>query len=125
MKKIPDSFVPDRKSKEYPTEIGSQKFSSDDIALFKLESAQKVKKYYTQKFNELSSQYELLLSEISINEMIFNSKINFEPIVGETYYLYKSDTKNYLSIISPDEWNKQSSFIGKFQLLSDGRWQQL
>lgn len=125
MKKIPDSFVPDRKSKEYPTEIGSQKFSPDDIALFKLESAQKVKKYYTQKFNELSSQYELLLSEISINEMIFNSKINFEPIVGETYYLYKSDTKNYLSIISPDEWNKQSSFIGKFQLLSDGRWQQL
>ena len=125
MKKIPDSFVPDRKNKEYPTEIGSQKFSPDDIALFKLASGQKVKKYYTQKFSELAAAYESLLSEISTNEMLYAAKINFEPIVGSTYYLYKSTSGNFLSLLSPDEWGKQSIFIGKFQLLSDDRWQQL
>jgi len=122
MKKIPDSFVPDRKIKEYPTEIGSQKFSPDDVALFKSASGQKVKNYYTQKFSELAAAYESLISEISVNEMLYSAKINFEPVVGSTYYLYKSDSGNFLSLLSPEEWGKLSSFIGKFQLLSDGRW---
>lgn len=123
MKKIPDSYVPERNIKEYPTEIGSQKFSPDNISLFKFSSGQKIKNYYTQKFNELHSAYESLISEITINEMLYSAKINFEPIVGSSYYLYSSEKGNFLSILSPDEWGKESNFIGKFQLLSDGRWQ--
>jgi len=41
MKEKPDSFVEDRRLKSYPTEIGSQKFSPDDIQLFKLEKKSK------------------------------------------------------------------------------------
>ena len=47
MKKLPDSFVPDRRTKEYPTEVGSHNFQPDDIALFKIEKAQKIKSYFT------------------------------------------------------------------------------
>ena len=36
----PDYYVEDRRLTEYPTEIGSQKFSPDDIQLFKLEKHQ-------------------------------------------------------------------------------------
>ena len=43
MKKVPDSFVEDRRLKSYPTEIGSQKFSPDDIQLFKIEKTSKLK----------------------------------------------------------------------------------
>ena len=38
-KKLPDSYVPERRLKEYPTELGSQNFSPDDIQLFKLEKS--------------------------------------------------------------------------------------
>lgn len=123
MKKLPDSFVPDRKNKEYPTEIGSQKFSPDNIQLFKLDKAQKVKTYFSSKFDEIAKQYEDLLKEISINERLYKCKHNFEPVVGNTYYLYKKQNQEeFLSIISPDEWIHNFDYIGKFQLLSDGRW---
>jgi hypothetical protein len=41
-KKIPDSYVPDRRLKSYPTELGSQNFSPDDITLFKIEKTNKL-----------------------------------------------------------------------------------
>ena len=48
MKKVPDSFVEDRRLKSYPTEIGSQKFSPDDIQLFKIEKKQiNIRQTYT------------------------------------------------------------------------------
>lgn len=121
-KKLPDSFVPNRRSKEYPTEIGSQKFSPDDIQLFKLEKTTKIRKFYTQKFDELAKQYESLLKDISINEMIYSAKHNFEPVVGESYFLYKKEEGNFLSMISPTEWGNKFECLGKFQILSDGRW---
>jgi hypothetical protein len=37
--KLPDSYVPDRYTKSYPTEIGSQPFEPDNIELFKLDLA--------------------------------------------------------------------------------------
>ena len=42
-KKLPDSYVPDRRLKSYPTELGSQRFSPDDITLFKIEKTNKLK----------------------------------------------------------------------------------
>ncbi len=122
MKKLPDSFVPDRKTKEYPTEIGSQKFSPDNISLFKLEKTQKVKTYFTSKFDEIQKQYQDLMDEIITNERLYKSNHNFEPVLGIDYHLYKRENgEEFLSMISPTEWDK-FEFIGTFQLLSDGRW---
>lgn len=126
MKKIPDSFVPDRKSKEYPTEIGSQRFSPDNISLFKLEKTQKVKSYFTSKFDEMSKQYEDLMNEILTNERLYKANHNFEPITGNKYHLYKKENGDeFISLIGPDEWKNKFEFIGTFQFQSDGRWIQL
>jgi hypothetical protein len=126
MKKVPDSFVPDRKIKEYPTEIGSQKFQPDNISLFKIEKTQKIKTYFTSKFDEIQKQYQDLISEISLNERLYMAKHNFEPIFGQTYYLYKKQNfEEFLSIISPDEWIHNFEFIGKYQLQTDGRWSEV
>lgn len=121
-KKIPDSYVPDRKLKSYPTELGSQKFSPDDITLFKIEKTNKLKHHYTSKFEEIQKEYQKLMEEILINERLYLAKHNFEPISGQSYYLYKKDNEEFLSIISPDEWRNRYHFIGKFQFSSDGRW---
>ena len=124
-KKRPDSFVENRLSKEYPTEIGSQPFSPDNINLFKLEKTTKIKKYYSARFEEMAKEYDLLLKEISINERLYKAKHNFEPISGEIYHLYiKENGEEFLSLISPDQW-KKFEHIGSFQFLSDGRWEQV
>jgi len=121
-KKLPDFFVENRKTKEYPTEIGSQKFSPDNISLFKSEKTSKIKHIYSQKFDELKKEYETLVKEIQINEMIYSSVYNFEPVIGKIYFLYQKEESKFLSLISPDEWGNKFPFIGKFQLQSDGRW---
>lgn len=122
-KKIPDSYVSDRRIKSYPTELGSQKFSPDDITLFKIEKTNKLKHHYTSKFEEIQKEYQKLMNEISINERLYLAKHNFEPIPGQSYYLYQKDTEEFLSIISPEEWSNRYIFIGKFKFLSDGRWE--
>lgn len=121
-KKLPDSYVPDRRLKEYPTELGSQNFSPDDIQLFKLEKTSKLKHHFSSKFEEIQKEYQKLIREISINERLYLAKHNFEPLAGHTYFLYQKDNEEFLSIISPEEWKYRYTYIGKFQFLSDGRW---
>ena len=121
-KKLPDSYVPERRLKEYPTELGSQNFSPDDIQLFKLEKTSKLKHHFSSKFEEIQKEYQKLIKEISINERLYLAKHNFEPISGHIYFLYEKEEGEFLSIISPVEWNNKYIYIGKFQFLSDGRW---
>jgi hypothetical protein len=122
-KKLPDSYVPDRRLKSYPTELGSQRFSPDDITLFKIEKTNKLKHHYTSKFEEIQKEYQKLMNEISINERLYLAEHSFEPIAGETYHLYKKESgEEFLSLISPEQW-KRFEFIGSYKFLSDGRWE--
>ena len=123
MKEKPDSFVDDRRLKAYPTEIGSQKFSPDDIQLFKLEKTSKLKHLFSSKFSELQSEYKKLIDEINTNERLYLAKHNFEPIPGKSYHLYiKESGEEFLSLISPKEWGDRFEYVGTFEFLSDGRW---
>jgi hypothetical protein len=122
-KKMPDSFVENRLSKRYPTEVGAPKFEPDNISLFKIEKTSKIKKYYSSKFEEMTKEYENLMAEIKVNERLYMASHNFEPISGETYHLYKKESgEEFLSLISPEQW-KKFDFIGSYKFLSDGRWE--
>lgn len=124
--KKPDSYVFDRVLKTYPTEIGSQPFKPDEIELFKLDKSNKLKHHYVSKFEELKSEYQRLMEDISMNERIYQSSYNFQPIVGQIYYLYKKENDDeFLSIISPIEWNNRYQLIGSYQLQTDGRWNEI
>lgn len=121
-KKLPDSYVENRKSKSYPTEIGSPNFRLDDIDLFKSNQSVKLSNFYNQKFEQIKSEYLNLLEDIKTNERIYKSKYSFEPIVGNVYHLYlNSEGCEFLSIIAPDEW-KNKKFIGSYLFDTDGRW---
>ena len=122
-KKMPDSFVENRLSKRYPTEVGAPKFEPDNISLFKIEKTSKIKKYYSSKFEEMTREYEKLMSEIQMNERLYMTSHNFEPTSGEIYHLYKKESgEEFLSLISPEQW-KKFDFIGSYKFLSDGRWE--
>jgi hypothetical protein len=45
-------------------------------------------------------------------------KFSFEPVIGEIYHLYRDAAGlNFLSLIGPQEWNKEH--IGTFKLNSE------
>jgi hypothetical protein len=45
--------------------------------------------------------------------------ISFEPVIGQTYYLYEGTTK-FVSILSPQEFRKET--LGATKLCADGYW---
>lgn len=105
----------------YATNIGAPLIKVDDVVSWKSRGISTVNKEFENKFNELKIQYQNLMNEFEWNELVYNAKFSFEPVIGEIYHLYVGDDAiNFLSLISPQEWNKEH--IGTFRLNSDKKW---
>lgn len=105
----------------YSTSVGAPIIRVDDIVSWKSRGITNVNKEFENKFKELKNQYESLMQEFEWNELVYSAKFAFEPVIGEIYHLYAGeDGVNFLSLISPQEWNKEH--IGTFKLNSDKKW---
>jgi len=105
----------------YSTTVGAPVIRIDDVVAWKSRGIAAVNKELENKFNELKIQYENLMREYEWNELVYSAKFSFEPVVGEIYHLYRGDDGvNFLSLISPQEWNKEH--LGTFKLNSDKKW---
>ena len=105
----------------YSTNVGAPVIKVDDLVSWKSRGINNVNKEFENKFNELKIQYENLMKEYEWNELVYSSKFSFEPVIGEIYHLYRgNDGVNFLSLIAPQEWNKEH--IGTFKLNSDKKW---
>ncbi|MFT5755019.1 MAG: hypothetical protein ACI924_002270 [Flavobacterium sp.] len=125
--KIPDNVVFSKEngynanSLAYPTSVGAPAIKIDDIVDWKNKGVRNVNKEFESKFNELKVQYEKLMQEYEWNEIVYNAKFSFEPVMGEIYHLYlREDGTNFLSLINPENWNKEH--IGSFKLNSNKKW---
>ena len=109
------SFLP------YATSVGAPIIKVDDVAAWKGRGVRNVNKEFENKFNELKLEYQKLIEEFEWNEIIYNSKFSFEPVIGEIYHLYVgNEGSHFLSLIPPYEWNKEH--IGTFKLNRDKKW---
>lgn len=105
----------------YATNVGAPVIKMDDLVSWKSRGISNVNKEFEAKFNELKMQYQNLINEYEWNELVYSAKFSFEPTIGEIYHLYRgNDGLNFLSLISPLEWNKEH--LGTFKLNSDKKW---
>jgi hypothetical protein len=105
----------------YGTNVGAPVIRIDDVVSWKSRGISNVNKQFESKFNELKIQYQNLMEEYEWNELVYNSKFSFEPVIGEIYHLYRDAAGlNFLSLIGPQEWNKEH--IGTFKLNSEKKW---
>ena len=105
----------------YATNVGAPLIKIDDLVSWKSRGISNVNKEFENKFNELKMQYQNLIEEFEWNELVYSSRFSFEPVIGEVYHLYRGDDGiNFLSLISPNEWNKEH--IGTLKLNSDKKW---
>ena len=105
----------------YATTVGAPVIRVDDLVSWKSRAISNVNKEFESKFSELKMQYQKLMEEYEWNELVYNAKFSFEPVIGEIYHLYKDVTGlNFLSLIGPNEWNKEH--IGTLKLNSDKKW---
>lgn len=105
----------------YATSVGAPVITTDDVVAWKSRGIHSVNKEFQNKFQELQSAYQKLMDDYKWNELVYNAKFSFEPVIGETYHMYLGDDGiEFLSLIAPNEWNKE--FIASFKLNSDKKW---
>lgn len=123
-KKKPDMVVDEPQLMKYPTNVGSPAFIIPDILAHKSNKGENAIQYLNCKFEELKNEYFKLSELANDTEMIYNSKHNFIPIVGNIYHLYKNNINQlFLSIIGPTEWDME--YKGSFKYTTDGIWKRV
>lgn len=94
-----------------------------DVDLFKKNKSQTVRNHFQAKFDEIKKQYEQLMLDVQVNDLIYKARYSFVPLVGQTYHLYKVADDDYiLSLIEPERWDKYE-FIGSFRFGSNDVWE--
>lgn len=77
----------------------------------------------------LAKQAQAIHDRVKISEQIYLSDINFKPLIGHTYHLYKKvkeeEEKFILSMIAPDEWGASMpyEFVASARLMADHTWE--
>lgn len=131
MAKKPDLVVFDEETQKYDASLKPYGTSANAPAIKPLNTAtwrndgvDRVNKQFKSKFDEIKKSYQELMTQFEYNDLVYNAKFNFEPIIGETYFLYNNRNKEpFLSIIPPN----QCSFdhLGSFRLNSQKMWEKV
>ncbi len=129
--KKPDSVVfntetqkYDAALKPYATNVGAPVITTTDTNAWKNRSINKINHKVEAKYLELKAEYEKMMQEFEYNNLIFESKFTFEPIIGEVYHLYKrTNGDSFLSIIAPEQCRFNA--LGSFYLNADHIWEKI
>lgn len=128
--KKPDQVVYDEESGTYnaallpyASGVGAPKITTPDITSWKQNNINKVNHEIKSQFDQLKAQYDAMVQQYEDNQLVYGARFSFEPIVGETYHLYK-DRKGdpFLSVIAPAECNWD--FVGSYRLTSEKLWEE-
>jgi hypothetical protein len=121
MSEKPDNVADNPGLLPYGSNVGAPSIKVDNIESWKNSKVIKVNKEFNNRYESLKKQYDELVEEFKWNEIVYNSKFNFEPVVGETYYLYYGQNGSmFLSLIEPNQWSREH--IGSFTLNYDNKW---
>ncbi|MDC0870080.1 DUF2452 domain-containing protein [Flavobacteriaceae bacterium] len=131
MAKKPDLVVFDEDTQQYnaavipyATSASSPVIKPLNTATWRNDGVDRVNKQFKSKFDELKKEYEAMMVQFEYNDLVYNAKFNFEPIIGEVYYLYNDKNEEpFLSIIQPDQCN--FNYLGSFRLNSQKMWEKL
>jgi Protein of unknown function (DUF2452) len=82
-----------------------------------------------QQIELLAIQAKEIQKRKELSMIVYNAKLSFEPVIGQTYYLYeKEDGSHLVSMVSPREWGVKipfKSFLASVKLLADHTWQEV
>jgi len=129
--KKPDTVVFDTETqkydaalKPYATSVGAPVITTTDTLAWKNRNINRINHKVQTKYLALKAEYEKMMQEFEYNQLIFEAKFTFEPIIGETYHCYKRENgESFLSIIAPTQCN--FNFLGSFYLNADQIWQKI
>jgi hypothetical protein len=132
--KLEDQAAEDPGLIAFPHNIGSAVIRPEDMGKTKGKAVSAMREQTHVQLMQLYNQMRVLAKQahaikerIEVSERIYNAHLNFEPVIGEIYYLYrKEDGSDIVSMIAPGEWGDAmpyESYVARIKLLSDHTWE--
>ena len=119
--KKPDNVVDSPNILPYGSNVGAPAIRIENLQGWKDTRVQNVNNQFEGRLLELKKEYDNLIEEYKWNDLVYQSKFNFEPIINKIYHLYYSTSgSTFLSLVEPHEWNKEH--IGSFRYNHDNKW---
>lgn len=120
----------------FPHHLGSAVIKPEDKAKIKGRAMMAMQDQTHREMAQIYEQMRVLVKQageikkrVEVSEKIYQSQINFEPVINHVYYLYEKDNHDHiLSMISPEEWGKSipyRKYLATVKLLSDHTWEVL
>lgn len=82
-----------------------------------------------QQIELLAIQAREIHQRKELSLIIYNAKLSFNPVIGQTYYLYeKEDGSHLVSLVGPKEWGVKipfKDFVAAVKLLADHTWKEV
>lgn len=120
----PETMQYDAALKSYATSLGAPVITMTDTVAWKNRSISKVNQKVQTRYLQLKKEYDKMIEEFEYNNLTFSAQLNFEPIVGKVYHLYKRENDDmFLSLIAPEDCKFNS--MGSFSLNADQIWEKV
>lgn len=125
-KKKPDRVADSPMTTSYGTDLAAPAFTVPDVQGYKKAQAAEASHRFHQRYEELENAMQELMTQAQYNDRLLNASIAFKPIIGQVYFLYNKDNKDFISMVSPEEFGEsymqQKTFIGAYKILADNVW---
>jgi len=121
----------------YATSAGGALIKPTQEGVIRHKALSAMEEQTNMQFEQIRRQIELLAIQAQaiqmrkeLSMMIYNAKLNFVPVIGQTYYLYqRKDESHLLSLISPKEYGggagPYKNFVAPVKLLADHTWMEV
>ncbi|WKN31258.1 DUF2452 domain-containing protein [Porifericola rhodea] len=118
----------------FPHTVGGALIKPEDRGKIRGRAVSAMHQQTDRQMKQLYDQMQLLVDQanqlkkrVEVSERIYLAQMNFEPLIGHTYYLYeKKDGQDVLSMIAPEEWGKSMPYnklLSKATLMADHTWE--
>ncbi len=121
----------------YSTSVSGAVIKATEAGVIRHKALTAMEEQTNMQLNQIRRQIELLAiqaQEIQMRKelsmIIYNAKLSFVPVIGQTYYLYqKTDDSHTLSLISSKEYGGGSGpykkYVSPVKLLADHTWMEM
>ncbi len=113
--------------------VGGAVIKPEDMGKVKGRAVTAMRQQTDMQMAQIYKQMELLVEQakrikerIDVSERIYTAAVGFEPLIGQTYYMYqRKDGTDLLSLVAPQEWGRSFPFkkyMAKVTMLADHTW---
>jgi hypothetical protein len=119
----------------YSASVSGAVIKPTELGVIRHQALSAMEEQTNMQLTQIRQQIELLAIQAKeiqkrkeLSMIIYDSKISFAPVIGQSYYLYeKEDHSHLISMISPKEWGKKGpyKFLAAVKLLADHTWKEI